>query len=54
MEQGSYILNFDQGIILVDGRKVQTYTELVELTAQDKYKNTNYIDVIVLSTIAGG
>jgi hypothetical protein len=54
LEQGRDILNFDQGIILADGRRVQTYKELVEFAAQDKYKNIKFIEIVVLRTIQGG
>jgi hypothetical protein len=54
LEQGRYILDFDMGIILADGQRVQTYTELVEFATQDKYKNNRFIDIVVLRTISGG
>ena len=54
LDQGRYILNFDRGIVLADGRKVPTYSDLVELAAQDKYKNNKFIEIVVLPAIAGG
>jgi hypothetical protein len=54
LEQGRDILNFDLGIILADGRRVHSYTELVEFAALDKYKNNKFIEVVVLRNIAGG
>jgi hypothetical protein len=54
LEQGRYILDFDMGIILADGQRVQTYTELVEFVAQDKYRNNQFIEIVVLRTISGG
>jgi hypothetical protein len=47
-------LNFEQGMILADGQKVQSYPELVELAAQARYENKKYIDIMVLPAIMGG
>jgi hypothetical protein len=54
LEQGRDILNFDLGIIMADGRRVQSYMELVEFAALDKYKNNKFIEIVVLRAIAGG
>jgi hypothetical protein len=54
LDQGRYIFNLDEGIILADGRTVQTYAELVELAAQDKYKDKNFIEIMILPAIMGG
>ena len=47
-------MNFEQGMILADGQKVQSYPELVELAAQPEYENKNFIEIMVLPAIMGG
>jgi hypothetical protein len=54
LEQGRYIFNLDQGIILAEGRTVQTFKELAELAAQEKYKDKNFIEIVILPAIVGG
>jgi hypothetical protein len=54
LEQAKYLLNFDRGIILVEGQRVYSYDELVQLASQDKYKNKEFIEVVGILPISGG
>jgi hypothetical protein len=54
LEQAEYLLNFDRGIILVEGQRVYSYDELVQLASQDKYKNKEFIEVVGILPISGG
>jgi hypothetical protein len=47
-------LNFDNGIVLFDGIRVHSYEELVQLTSLEKYKNLEFIEIVLLPNIAGG
>ncbi len=47
-------MNFERGIILVDGQRIRSYTELVRLAARDKYNNAEFIEVTPVLFIAGG
>lgn len=46
-------LNYKE-IVLIDGRRVQSYDELLEVVAQDNYKNSELIEIVVLPAISGG
>jgi hypothetical protein len=52
LEQARYRLNFDGGTILVEKQKVRSYDELVQLAAQDKYKNQKYIEITQVFSIS--
>jgi hypothetical protein len=54
LEQASYMLNFETGIVLVEKQRVRSYDELVQQATQDKYKDREYIEVVLLPTIVGG
>jgi len=54
LEQAKHLLNFDNGVIMVDGKTVYTYDELVDLATQDNYKNKEYLEVVLLQVIEGG
>jgi hypothetical protein len=54
LEQARYYLNFDSGIILVEGQKVCSYDELVQLAKRENYKNKETIEVILLPLVVGG
>ncbi len=41
-------------MVMVDGRMLASYEDLVNLVAQDKYKDKQYIDVVLLPAISGG
>jgi hypothetical protein len=50
LEQARPRLNFDGGTFLVEGQYVKSFDDLVELAAQDKYKDQEYIEVAVVLT----
>jgi hypothetical protein len=54
LDQAKYILDFDRRIIVVEGKKVKDYADLVRLAGQDKYRNMESIEVVVLPTLMGG
>lgn len=54
LEQAKHLLNFDNGVIMVDGKTVYTYDELVDLATQDNYKNKEFLEVVLLQVIEGG
>jgi hypothetical protein len=47
-------LDFVDGVILVEGQSVHSRNELIQMVTQDKYKNKEYIEVVILSIIDGG
>lgn len=54
LEEAGQYLNFNEGIFTVDGRGIQSCEELVIIAAQDKYKNQEFIEVVLLQPIDGG
>jgi hypothetical protein len=54
LEEAKNYLNFDGGVILIEGRMIHSYEEFVQVVAQDKYKNKESIEVVLLPTIIGG
>jgi hypothetical protein len=54
LEEARSRLNFDSGMILVDGQRLRSYDELVRLAAQEKYQNQEFIEVVAILLIAGG
>ena len=40
--------------LLVDGQRVNSYEELLQLTSQDSYKNRELIEATALMQISGG
>ena len=54
LEQAKYRFNFDDGVIMVEGQTVHSYDELVEIAIQDKYRNKEFLDVVLLQVIEGG
>lgn len=47
-------MNFERGMILLDGQRVKSYDELVRLVAQDKYQDKEFIEVDAILFISGG
>jgi PDZ domain-containing secreted protein len=54
LEQAQYLFSLGDKTIMVEGQRVLSYDELVQLVNQDKYKNKELIEVVLLPTIAGG
>jgi hypothetical protein len=47
-------LDFSSGIVLLDGAKVNSYDELVQLASSDKYKDLESIEIVLLPAVSGG
>jgi hypothetical protein len=47
-------LNYNGMVVLVDGTRVSSYDELVQLATQDIYKNREFIEVVLMPIVAGG
>ena len=55
LEQAKNRFNYDAGtIIVVEGQVVSSYDELVELTEMEKYKDQDFLQVVLMPFIAGG
>jgi hypothetical protein len=47
-------LNFSAGMIMLDGKRIQSYAELVQLVSQDKYKGQEFVEIVGILPVAGG
>jgi hypothetical protein len=54
LEEARNILNFDTWIILVESQRVQSYDQLVRMASLDKYKDREYLEVVLLPVVEGG
>jgi hypothetical protein len=54
LEEASNYLNFESGIIVVEGQNVYSYDDLVQIASQEKYRNKEYIEVSQIPPIEGG
>jgi hypothetical protein len=54
LEEARQRLNFESGMILVEGQIVHSYDELVHLAAQEEYRDKEFLEVIGIMPIAGG
>ncbi len=54
LKQAENLVNFKGGIIQIDGQRIRSYDELVRLASHDKYRNREYIEVVILPVVPGG
>jgi hypothetical protein len=54
LEQAQNLLDFTSKMILVEGRNVRSYDELVQIVTQDKYRDREYFEVTLLLPIGDG
>jgi hypothetical protein len=54
MEQARNRLDFEHGIFLVDGKRINSYEELAALASQERYANQEFIELVLLPPISGG
>ena len=54
IEQSRYLFLAD-AMILVEGHRINTYDELIQLATRDEYKNQEFLEVVLLPIeVAGG
>ncbi len=54
MEEARTKMNFKYGMFILDGKRIQSYDELVRIASQEKYKDKEYIEVKAVIHMAGG
>ena len=54
LEEAKYLLDFAGQIIVVDGKSIRSYDELVKIASEDKYRNQEFIEVVQVPPVAGG
>lgn len=55
LEQAKHRLDYGpETVVLADGQIVNSYEELVQLAAQERYKDKEFLEVVLLPLIAGG
>jgi hypothetical protein len=54
LDQAEYLFGIRDMIVLVDGQRIGSYADLLQLVTGDRYKDTKHIDVVLLPAIAGG
>ncbi|MEJ2111159.1 MAG: hypothetical protein P8Z37_14855 [Acidobacteriota bacterium] len=53
-EEAKYLLDFADRIVLVDGREVRSYEELLKIVSQKKYRDQELVEVVQIPALAGG
>ena len=53
-EQGKYLPFCDYVLILVEGKVINSYEEFVQLVAQDRYKDKEFLEVTLMPLVMGG
>jgi len=48
------ILNFSEGVFIVDGEWIHSYNELINIAKQDKFRDKEFIEVEWLQVFGGG
>ena len=54
LEDAKYLLDFANRIIVLDGKNIRSYNELVKITSQEKYRNQEFIEVVQVPAVTGG
>jgi hypothetical protein len=56
LEQAKYRFDFGGGrvLVVVEGQLMNSYDELVQLAAQDDYKDKEFLEVLLLPAVVGG
>lgn len=54
LEEAGYLFGLDGRIVMVEGQRANSYDDLVRLANQDKFKDKDLIDIVLLPAIAGG
>ena len=54
LEDAKYLLDFANRIIVLDGKNIRSYNELVKIASQEKYRNQEFIEVVQVPAVTGG
>jgi len=47
-------MDFEKGLFMVDGQHIGSYPELLQLASSEKYRNREFIEIILLPPVMGG
>jgi len=53
-EQAREKLDFDTGIVVLEGERATSYDELVQLAGQEKHQGKETLEVVLIPAIIGG
>jgi hypothetical protein len=54
LEQARDLMDFSEGVFLVEGQGVTSYNDLVQIFNREKYKNKEFLEVQWLQVVGGG
>jgi hypothetical protein len=54
LEEARDVLNFSEGVFVVDGQWIHSYNEIINLARQDRFKDREFIEVEWLQVMGGG
>ena len=54
LEEAKYLLDFTDRIVLVDGREVRSYEELLKIVNGKEYTDREFVEVVQIPALAGG
>jgi PDZ domain-containing secreted protein len=54
LEDAKYLLDFGDRIVVVDGKEIRSYDELVKIVEQEKYRDQEIIEVVQIPAMTGG
>jgi hypothetical protein len=54
LEEARHVLDFSQGVFIIEGQSVNSYDELLNIASQDHFKDKEYLEVEWLHMVGGG
>jgi hypothetical protein len=54
LEEAKYLLDFTDRIVLVDGREVRSFEELLKIVNRKEYTDREFVEVVQIPALAGG
>jgi len=54
LEEVKGVLNFSEGVFVVEGEWIHSHSELVNIAGQDKFRDREFIEVEWIQVLGGG
>ena len=54
LEQAGYLFTLKDRMVMVAGQRVDSHNDLLGLAGRKEYQDRQYIEVVLLQTLAGG
>jgi hypothetical protein len=54
LDEARYFLNFNNRLVVIEGKDIHSYAELVQVISQERFRDREFIEVVQVPPVEGG